>query len=253
VRGRPRIAGHKGACAYTAGNTLESFDLAIKLGADCIELDVQLTADDQILVYDRNYVTINGNSIPTAYATRTQMLAARSDNSKSAGAGQKQTSLVELREALEFLKGRNVEVLIELKNGLLLQPADLGIRVSNLVDAAGMTSGTYVMSFDHELILAMRKRTRLRTGLLFVGRLIALDATLDATGATFIETRNDFIDIQAVDELHRRGFEVFGWSTVDPQEIERLCEIGVDMITTDAPDVAQQLVSSMDFDSIRRH
>lgn len=39
------IIGHKGACAYAPENTLESFKLALDMGADAIELDVHLSKD----------------------------------------------------------------------------------------------------------------------------------------------------------------------------------------------------------------
>jgi glycerophosphoryl diester phosphodiesterase len=41
---RPVIA-HRGASAYAPENTLEAFDLAVKQGADALELDIHLTRD----------------------------------------------------------------------------------------------------------------------------------------------------------------------------------------------------------------
>ena len=37
---------HRGASAYAPENTLEAFDLALKMGADGIELDVHMTKDN---------------------------------------------------------------------------------------------------------------------------------------------------------------------------------------------------------------
>jgi glycerophosphoryl diester phosphodiesterase len=42
--------GHKGADAVAPGNTLESFEAAVELGVDMIELDVLLTRDGRLLV-----------------------------------------------------------------------------------------------------------------------------------------------------------------------------------------------------------
>jgi glycerophosphoryl diester phosphodiesterase len=41
---------HRGARAFAPENTLEAFDKAAELGADMVELDVQLTADRQVVV-----------------------------------------------------------------------------------------------------------------------------------------------------------------------------------------------------------
>lgn len=42
--------GHRGASAYAPENTLEAFELAIKMGADGVELDVHLSRDGEIVV-----------------------------------------------------------------------------------------------------------------------------------------------------------------------------------------------------------
>ena len=44
------IWGHRGAASCAPENTLESFALADKQGADGIELDIQMTRDGQIVV-----------------------------------------------------------------------------------------------------------------------------------------------------------------------------------------------------------
>ncbi len=41
---------HRGASGYAPENTIAAFDLAVKMNADMIELDVQLTKDRQIVV-----------------------------------------------------------------------------------------------------------------------------------------------------------------------------------------------------------
>jgi glycerophosphoryl diester phosphodiesterase len=42
---------HRGASAYKPENTICAFEKAIEQGADCIEIDVQRTADYQLVVY----------------------------------------------------------------------------------------------------------------------------------------------------------------------------------------------------------
>jgi glycerophosphoryl diester phosphodiesterase len=45
------IIAHRGASAYYPENTLPSFEGAIAMGADMIELDVQLTSDKEVVVF----------------------------------------------------------------------------------------------------------------------------------------------------------------------------------------------------------
>ena len=47
---RPYIWAHRGADGYAPENTLPAFQMAAQMGADGVELDVQLTKDGQIVV-----------------------------------------------------------------------------------------------------------------------------------------------------------------------------------------------------------
>ena len=49
-RNRRLVIGHRGACARAPENTMPSFELAVQLGVDALELDVHLSADGQVVV-----------------------------------------------------------------------------------------------------------------------------------------------------------------------------------------------------------
>lgn len=53
---RPAIFAHRGASAYAPENTLAAFHLALEQGADGIEMDVSLCADEQVVVIHDNTV-----------------------------------------------------------------------------------------------------------------------------------------------------------------------------------------------------
>jgi len=57
--------GHRGARAYEPENTLRSFQKAIELGVDAVELDVRKTKDNEIVVIHNADVnkTTNGNGL----------------------------------------------------------------------------------------------------------------------------------------------------------------------------------------------
>ncbi len=48
---RPANIAHAGAQGDAPANTIEAFDLALELGADTLEMDLQLTADDEVVVH----------------------------------------------------------------------------------------------------------------------------------------------------------------------------------------------------------
>ena len=47
---KTQIWAHRGASAYAPENTLEAFRLAAEMGADGVELDVQLSRDGELVV-----------------------------------------------------------------------------------------------------------------------------------------------------------------------------------------------------------
>ena len=46
----PLIWGHRGASGYAPENTLPAFKMAADMGADGVELDIQMTKDGEIVV-----------------------------------------------------------------------------------------------------------------------------------------------------------------------------------------------------------
>ena len=50
---------HRGAPRLKAENTIESFAAAIELGCDGIEMDIQCTQDNQIIIFHDDYILHN--------------------------------------------------------------------------------------------------------------------------------------------------------------------------------------------------
>lgn len=236
--GPPLVVAHKGASAYRVGNTRASFELAVTQGADCIEFDVQTTADGEIVVYDRWYIDSQNRRHAVVELTLADLRRLHTDD-----AAPDDERLMTLAEAVTGLRQTGVEILVELKNSLLRQPPDLGLLVAAELRREEFLDRSLVFSFDHILIASMGHSHGIRKGILYVARLVDLPATLRATGAHFVETRNDFIDQRMVEAMHADGRLVCGWSTNDPDELSRLCDIGIDMVTTDAPDIARDTLA----------
>ena len=113
-RSRPLIYAHRGASALAPENTLAAFLLAQRLGADGIELDVMLTADNQLIVIHDDTVdrTTNGHG----KVAEMPLAALRDLDAGSyfgeAYRGEKLPTLAEVYEAL----GGKLRINVELKN-----------------------------------------------------------------------------------------------------------------------------------------
>jgi glycerophosphoryl diester phosphodiesterase len=98
--------GHRGARAYAPENTLTSFEKAIELDANAVELDVRKTKDGKLVVIHDADVkrTTNGKGL-VSELTLNQIKGLSTEGNKK---------IPTFEEALDFLD-KKVQVLIELK------------------------------------------------------------------------------------------------------------------------------------------
>src|SRR3972149_6182435 len=96
--------GHRGARAYETENTLQSFERAITLGANAIELDVRAAKDGKLAV-------IHDDSLKRVFGADVLVRDAALKELKGLSGGR----LLELKEALGFINGKVEKILIELK------------------------------------------------------------------------------------------------------------------------------------------
>ena len=63
-----KVWAHRGASGYRPENTLEAFELAIRQGADGIELDVHTSVDGELIVmHDENVDRVTDGIGPVSY------------------------------------------------------------------------------------------------------------------------------------------------------------------------------------------
>ena len=67
-----KVWAHRGASAYAPENTLEAFKLAVDIGSDGIELDVQLSKDGELVVIHDEEIdrTSNGKGFVKDYTLK---------------------------------------------------------------------------------------------------------------------------------------------------------------------------------------
>ena len=223
-------------------NTLASFELACKAGADAIELDAKLTVDGHIIVFhDRTLERTTNGSGPLAQKTLAELRALDAGSRFSAEfRGEKIPLLEEVFEAV----GRQLVINVELTN--YATPGDhLVERVCELVRTCGLEKRVVFSSFlPYNLKRAKELFPDVPRGLL---------ATPGWTGAwarSFGFTFGDYaalhpyitdVDAREVQRVHRLKRRIHAWSVSKADDMLRFKGWDVDGIFTKDPALALQV------------
>lgn len=232
--GRPRVFGHRGAMGYAPENTFASFERAVALGVDAIELDVHLTADGEVVVIHDPLLerTTSGRGLVGEHtlAEIRALDAGASFAGESAG-----QQVPTLDETLAWARGRCV-LDIEIKGGPAPYPG-IEARVVDLIRRHDMTDQTIVISFDHPTVARVRALApEQSTGTLYSCRPIDPVGLARAAGANAILPFWAYCDAETVEQAHAAGLSVHPWATSEPAAIAALASLGVDSICSNHPD-----------------
>lgn len=228
------LIAHRGASADAPENTLAALELAIKQGADWVEIDVQETRDGEIVViHDSDLKKIGGSALKVFDASLAELQNVDIGSWKDPSFSDQRVP--GLQQVLALCKDR-INIVIELK--YYGQEAHLEESVANLVEAAGMQDQIVLMSLSYPGIQKMKSiRPEWKVGLLssvVIGDLTRLDVDFFAVNANL--AGRAFIK-----RVHMRGRKVMVWTVNDPISMSAMMSKGVDGIITDKPALASKI------------
>jgi glycerophosphoryl diester phosphodiesterase len=238
------VVGHRGAMGHCPENTFASFERALELGADWIELDVHLTRDGALAVIHDESVdrTTDGHGLVRDFSL---VELKRLDAGGRFGAEFVGQRVPTLDEVLDWARERNTVVDIEIKNAPLYY-AGIEEAVVKSLDCAGMTEQVIVISFDHRASARVKTLdSRIATGVLYAGRpvdgglALARQANADALLPHWAYVTSDDVRV-----AHDAGLFVAPWETSEPTVLRQLIAAGVDAIGTNYPDVLHKMLSA---------
>nr|WP_297461259.1 glycerophosphodiester phosphodiesterase family protein [uncultured Halomonas sp.] len=237
IRDRVIITAHRGSSWKAPENTLAAIEQAIEDGADYVEFDVRLTADDAIVVsHDDSLRRLTGHAQSLSEMTLKQ---ARQIDVGSwfddAFAGQR---IPTFEEVLELTRHR-AGLYIELKPG----PGEARQLVARVLeelpearrDEAVMASLSPVVIRE-----VNRQAPDMRTTLFaqFVLRGGLNLTTIDALGL-----RHNRVTEDAVEAAHHYGYQLHAWTVNSRGQMSRLIDLGVDNIITDRPALLSEVLA----------
>ncbi len=206
--------GHRGASAHSPENTLLAFRRALEFGADGIELDIQRTADGELVIIHDDGVerTTNGTGI-VGEMPYTALAAL------DAGAGERIPTLTEtLRWATDAIPAGVAPFL-----NLELKMPGTGPDTLVLLERSGYPGPLAISSFDYPSL----EETRRLDGAVELWLLSGpyrdeLLAQARAINVTCLDLHHTAITTEVAARITAAGFGLVAWTANEPTDIARL-------------------------------
>jgi glycerophosphoryl diester phosphodiesterase len=204
VNGRPILVGHRGAMGVAPENTMAAFQTGLNGGADILELDLQLTADKQPIVFhDTELLPKTGVNgwIGDYSAEFLQTLdVGRYFSDEYAG-----TTMPLLHELLTWAKGK-IPLMIELKHGPAFVP-ELDELVVHMIKDFGMEDEVVLTSFDQFALERVKKlATNITTSFIYITRVRNPLTMVEGLVLDALSPATDFMTLEEVKLIQSAGY-----------------------------------------------
>lgn len=237
----PAVIAHGGAQAYAPGDTLPAFELALEQGADTLEMDLQLTADGEVVVIHDGTVdrTTDGAGAVAdmTLAELKELDAGHAFEGPDGGYPYRGTG-VEIPTLEEvFAAFPDTFLIVELKTDGGPEIADEVAERIRVHDRQGQVA---VASFSVEYLQRFRRLlpdvpTNMPEGELrdlYILQLVGLDRWWTPPGELLqvpeVHEGRRVVTAGFADAAHRLGADVQVWTVNEPEDMHRLLNLGVD-------------------------
>jgi len=269
----PSIHGHRGARGRRPENTLAAVEYALRHGADGVEVDLCITADDAVVVH--HDLRLNPDTTRDARGRwvtgRAPIRALKRAELRRFDVGRLRPGSVTalrfagqtpvdgariplLEEFVDWMaqRGAGATLNLECKSDprqpeLAPPPGDYAARVADELARLRPVGPIFLQSFDWALVAALkqamqRRQLPCKTG--FTTPRPLTPARLQAARDAGVEVFS--CDYRGLTQtlLHQArdmGLEVCAWTVNAEADIARMAEWGVDTVTTDYPERARKL------------
>jgi glycerophosphoryl diester phosphodiesterase len=221
--GRPLRIGHRGAAALAPENTIASLALALELGCDLVEFDVLELKGALVLAH-------SAKELPAEPAT--------------------------LDEALTFLAGTEAGAQLDLKtpggepdvvealrrHGLVERAVVSTFRPASLRALSALEPGLCRgLTYPEDRFGMRRVKPLLAPGLRAMGSVLArrIGRMLSGAAANAAMLHWQVVTRAVLERCHAVDAPVFAWTVLDPSEVRRLDDLGVDGLIVDDPRILQ--------------
>ena len=232
------IYAHRGASGYAPENTLEAFELAAKMGAHGVELDVHICKSGELVVtHDEAISRVSDGEGKVMDLTLGELKALHFNRTHPE---YKDARIPTLQEVFRLLKPTGLCINIELKNSMIDYP-DLEKRTIELAAQEGMLDKVLFSSFSHRSMMRVKAiDPSLPCGLLYECSMVKPWAYAVALGMDAIHPHFSEVITPggSVALAHKAGIAVNTWTVNTEADMRTVLAEGTDILITNYPDVA---------------
>lgn len=224
--GRVLIESHRGADKLAPENSWTAIELGYKAGADFIEVDVQLTADNELVIY-HNYRAPTGQRIRDLRRNEVSLVCAGDYH------------LVGLDDLFEWATHNTAQFTLDIKNGFDFDRTVFE-RALELVQQYEFLPRVMFAGWDHHALYWLKQTCpTATTRSLLRGRPVNLVATIQASHADAVSLSYDLTTQRDVNALHEAGIAVVIAELFEPN-FEHVLQLNADMLSYGDPLIAQR-------------
>jgi glycerophosphoryl diester phosphodiesterase len=268
---RPLNIAHRGARSLAPENTLAAARKGLEVGADMWELDIQMTADGELIVIHDSTLKRTSNAREVFPSRKPWLIheftldeirlldfgswfteqdpfgqIASGMVAESDLASYVQQQAPTLGEALSFTLEHGWSVNLEIKElSGNPDPDQVVKRVLSLVEDLDMVESVLISSYNQTYLAQVRKaHPNVATGVLVSKPHPHPETLLRQLGAQAYHPRLSGFRPADIDLLHLQGYRVHIWNVNDRKTMQKLVRAGVDGIFTDFPQVLASVLAS---------
>ncbi len=245
----PRIIGHRGASWARPENTAAAFDLALEEGADGLELDLQLTRDEQVVVFhDKTLSKLGAKHRRIAQYTRAELH--QLDVGAWFGPEFAGAAMLDLDEVLERY-GDRTDLYLEIKPVGELQRPEWALRLARRVARQALAHAhqhrLYLLSFSDPVLQEVRRMEadlRCVRNLLQPAELGAMSASrLHELHAVCVDIRH--FQPSHLEHLQGGGPQRFAYTVDRLRDLRAALALGVDAVISNGPARAREQLRAL--------
>lgn len=246
----PQILAHRGASGSAPETTLAAYRLALDLGVDYLEIDVQMSRDGHIVgIHDSRVDRTSDGRGAVADMTFAELRKldmgswfnkAFPEKANPRFAGER---IPTLQEIIDLARPTPVGLYIETKSPELY-PVGFEAKVFEVVRRNQFEKRVVIQSFSRQSLEKVRALApELPIALLIEkGDVDPVEATL-AVGSKDLAIQFRLVTAELAARVHARGLALTVWTVDSEVDIKRMIDLGVDRIITNYPERLKRLLA----------